>query len=211
LRLSLLVGLALCISRPHDANGQVRSLNSDEVGVRHALTAAVEADPDAGADMGGSEQPGNAQELGATTKERTATAEAPRATIHVLLRILDYAPDSRFYGVVDAEFSDFELGTGAPAREIWADRKCHRHRGFPRIWVSAINGRITRGKTVFDVGARPRHIGEWLPTDEIIMQKDPQTNHGNPAQRLVIQARTTQSRVNVTLTLTSTKCRHGED
>jgi hypothetical protein len=207
----VLVFLALCIGRPHDANGQGRNVNADEAGVRHALTAAVEADSDAGADMGGIEQPGNAQELGVTTKERTATAEAPRATIHVLLRILDYAPDSRFYGVVDGGFPDFDPGKGAPAREIWADRKCHRHRGFPRIWVSAINGRITRGKTVFDVAARPRHIGEWLPIDEIVMQKDPQTNPGNPAQRLVMQARTTQSRVNVTLTLTSTKCRQGED
>ena len=200
----MLVGLALCVSRPHEANGQASNLNADEVGVRHVLTAAVEAERDPAAAIGNSEQLGNAREL-------SATVEEPSATLHVSLRILDYAPDSRFYGIVDGNFSDFDPGKGAPAREIWADRKCHRHRGFPKIWVLAITGRITRGKTFFDFAARPRHIGEWLPTDEIVMQKDRQTDLGDPNERIVMRARTTQSRLNVTLALTSTKCGLSED
>ena len=191
LPLSMLVGLALCISRSPDANGQVLNANADEIGVRHAVIAAIEADRDAASAKG------NIEEL--------------NATMHISVRILNYAPDYRFYGVVDSKFSDFDPSKGAAAQEIWADRKCHQNRGLPKIWVLAINGRIARGETFFDIAARPRHIGEWVPSDEIVMQKDRKMDLSDPNQSLVMLARTTQSRLSVKLTLMSTKCRRNED
>ena len=184
LPLSVLVGLVLCIGQSRSVSGQ--SLNTNGVGVRHAIVAAVEAD----------------QDVTAAKKD----AEAGNATLDILVRVLDYAPDYRFFGVVDGKFSDFDLGTGAKAQEIWADGKCHEYRGLPRIWVLAINGRITRGESVLDIAARPRHLGELVPKDEVVTQKDRHVELDDPNQSVVTVARTTDSRLSVKLTLQSTKC-----
>jgi hypothetical protein len=191
LPLSMLVGLGLCIGRSHDANGQGFNANTNEIGIRHAIIAAIEGDQDATSSKG--------------------DVEARNATVDILVRVLDYASDYRFYGVVDGKFSGFDPSKGAEPQEIWADRKCHQNRGFPRIWVLAINGRITRGEAFFDIAARPRHIGELVPSDEIVMQKDSKMNLSDPNQSLGTLARTTESRLGVKLTLKSTKCQRGED
>jgi hypothetical protein len=179
----------LCIGFLPD--GQAFAATANTIGVRHSITVAVE--PERGAASG------------------TANSEHDNATINILVRILNYAPDLRFYGVVDGEFSDFDPGKGAATQEIWADRKCHINRGFPKIWVLAINGRITKGETVSDVAARPRQLGKWVPADEIVMQKDPRKDVGDPNQITVTYARTAQSRLSVKLTLTSSKCSLKED
>jgi hypothetical protein len=191
LLLSMIVGLALCIVQSHGVNGQGLNTNTNGIGVRHAIIAAVEADQDA-----------------AAAKQ---DVEARNATVDILVRVLDYALDYRFYGVVDGKFSDFDPGSGAKAQEIWADRKCHQYRGLPRIWVLAINGRIPRGETVFDIAARPRHVGELVPKDEVVTQKDRNVELDDPNQSVVTLARTTESRLSVKLTLTSTKCRLNAD
>jgi hypothetical protein len=186
LPLSVLVGLVLCIGQSHGARGQSLHTNTDKIGVRHALIAAVEANQDA------------------TAAKRDV--EARNATVDVQVRVLDYAPDSRFYSVVDGKFSDFDLGSGAKAQEIWADQKCHQYRGLPRIWVLAINGKITRGESVLDIAARPRHVGELVPKDEVVTQKDRNEERDDPNQNVVTIARTTESRLTVKLTLQSTRC-----
>jgi hypothetical protein len=188
LPLSMLVGLALCIGQSHGVSGQGLNTTTNATGVRHAIIAAVEADQD--------------------TAAAKRDGEARNATVDILVRVLDYAPDYRFYGVVDGKFSDFDPGSGAKAQEIWADQKCHQYRGLPRIWVLAINGRITRGETVFDIAAQPRHVGELVPKDEVVTQKDRNdVERDDPNQSVVTLARTTESRLNVKLTLTSTNCR----
>ena len=188
LHLSLLAGVALCFGQSRGVNGE--GLNTNEVGVRHAIIADIEADQD----------PAVARQ----------DAKAGDASLDILVRILDYASDSRFFGVVDGKFPSFDLGKGAEA-QIWADTKCHQNRGFPKIWVLAINGRITRGETVFDIAARPRHVGELLPKDEVVTQRDPLVELNDPNQNLVTLARTTDSRISVKLTLKSTKCRLNVD
>lgn len=191
LPLSMLVGLTLCIGRPHDAKGQGLGANTNEIGIRHAIVAAIEADQDAASAKG--------------------DVEARSATVDILVRILNYASDYRFYGVVDGKFSGFDAAKGTAPKEIWADRKCHENRGFPRIWVLAISGRIARGGTFLDIAARPRHIGKLVPSDEIVMQKDRKMEFSDPNQSLVTLARTTESRLSVELTLKSTKCRLNQD
>jgi hypothetical protein len=191
LRLSLLVGLALCIAQSHDASGQGLSANTNQIGVRHAIVAAIEADGDAVATKG--------------------DAEAPNASVDILVRILNYAPDYRFLGEVHGKFSGFDPSKGAPAEQIWADQRCHQYRGLPRIWVLAINGRTTRGETVFDVTALPRHVGELVPKDEIVVRKDRNAGLDDPNQSLVTLATTTASRLSVKLTLKSAKCRLNDD
>jgi len=179
----------LCVGLLPDSQAFAATANT--IGVRHTITAAVE--PESGAASG------------------TENSKHDNATINILVRILNYAPDLRFYGVVDGEFSGFDPSKGAAAQEIWADRKCHINRGFPKIWVLAINGRITKGETVSDVAARPRQIGKWVPADEIVMQKDPKKDVGDPNQIAVTYARTAQSRLSVKLTLMSSKCSLKED
>jgi hypothetical protein len=191
LPLSMLVGLALCIGQTHGVSGQGLNANTNGIGVRHAIIAAVEADQDA------------------TAAKRDV--EARNATVDIQVRVLDYALDHRFYGVVDGKFSDFDRGSGAKEQEIWADRECHQYRGLPRIWVLAINGRIPRGETVLDIAARPRHVGELVPKDEVITQKDRNVEFDDPNQSVVIFARTTESRLSIKLTLKSTKCRLSAD
>jgi hypothetical protein len=190
LPLSMLVGLALCIGQSHVVSGQGRN-SSNETGVRHAIIAAIEADQDTAAANRG--------------------AEARSAAVDIMVRILDYASDYRFYGVVDGKFSSFDPGIGAEAQEIWADQKCHQYRGLPRIWILAINGKSTRGETAFDIAARPRHVGELVPKDEVVTQKDRNVELDDPNQSVVTLAKTTESRLSVKLTLKSTKCRLNAD
>ena len=191
LPLSMLVGLALWIGQSHGVSGQSLKPNTNETGVRHAIIATIEADQDTVAAKRG--------------------VEARSAAVDIMVRVLDYASDYRFYGVVDGKFSNFDPSSGAEAQEIWADRICHQYRGLPRIWVLAINGRITRGETVFDIAARPRHVGELVPKDEVVTQKDRDVERDDPNQSVVTFARTTESRLSVKLTLKSTKCRLNAD
>jgi hypothetical protein len=167
-------------------NGPILSASANEIGVRHAIFGEVEPNRD-----------------GASAN---AEGEALHATVDISVRVLDYSRDYRFYGVVDGKFSDFDLGEGAAAQEIWADPACHQNRGPPTIWVLAIDGRITQGKTSSEIAARPRHIGEWLPADEIVMQRDRQAGLNNPNQSLFMLARTSQSHLSVKLILRSESC-----
>jgi hypothetical protein len=193
LPLSMLGGLALSMGQSHGVSGQGLNTNIKTIatGVRHAIVAAVEAVQDT------------------TSAERDA--ESRSATVDIMVRVLDYALDYRFYGVVDGKFSDFDPDRGAEAQEIWADQRCHQYRGLPRIWVLAINGKITRGDTVLDIAAQPRHLGQLVPKDELITQKDRNEERDDPNQNVVTLATTTESRLTVKLTLKSTKCRLNGD
>ena len=140
---------------------------------------------------------------------KNAMSQPRNATIDVMMRVLNYASDYRFYGVVDGKFSDFDPASGAQEREIWADTKCHQSRGLPKIWVLAINGKITRGDKVFDIAARPRQVGVSVPKDEVVTQRDRNVELNDPNQDLVTLARTTESQLSVKLNLKSVKCRLG--
>jgi hypothetical protein len=183
----VLAGLLLCDGFLHDANGQTAQTKTDELGVRHSVFAAVELDRNADFVKG--------------------DADKPIATMHVAVRILDYASDSRFYGVVNGDFSEFDPIQGVSSREIWADRKCHQNRGFPKIWIVALNGWISQGTTRIDIAARPRHIGQLLPSDEIVLRKVVTMGVGDSAPHLDMRVTTKRSPLSVVLTVKSTVCR----
>jgi hypothetical protein len=183
----MLVGLLLCLIHLSDAKGQVAHATAGEFGVRHSLIVAIELDRDAG-----------------SAKPKVGEI---KADMRISVRVLDYAPDSRFYGIVVGNFSDFDPSKGAAAQEIWADQKCHHNRGLPRIWVLAINGRVSQGETMSEISARPRTLGLRLPPDEIVLEKVLKTNVSDPAQSLVMRATTKRSPLGFRLTLTSTMCR----
>ena len=184
--LTLLSGFLLCIGPFDDANAQSVDSPADATGVRHAISVSVELDRGTFA-----------------SKENVAELAA---SIRIAVRVLDYAADSRFYGVVNGDFSDFDPSKGAVTQEIWADRKCHQNRGLPKIWVLAINGRIAQGARISDVSALPRHIGQLIPDDEIVVQKDRRLNAEDPTQTLAIQVKTKKSRVSVTLMVKTARC-----
>jgi len=191
LLLWMLVGLVLCVGIFDGANGQAVIATAAEFGVRHAIIATLDLDRGAAASRA------NVGEL--------------KATMRISVRILDYASDSRFYGVVDGNFSDFDPSKGPARQEIWADHKCHQNRGLPTIWVVAINGRIAQGETISDISARPRHIGQRVPSDEIVIQKDLNMDVSDPTRSLVIRAKTKRSPLSFAVILKSTKCRLKED
>ncbi len=188
----MILGLGLSFGPWHDASSQ--TLNSNGTGVRHAIVATVEADQDNEAEKRGAE---------------------PRiVNLDVTIRIVDYANDSRFFGVVDGKFPDFDRNRGAQPQQIWADRKCHQNRGLPRIWVLAIDGKITegeKGEKVFDIAARPRQVGVSVPQDEIVTQRDRHVELNDPNRDLLTLAKTTESRLNVRLDLKSVVCPLGGD
>ncbi len=184
----MLAGLTLCVTSFSDAKAQ--SLNEDvrEAGVRHSLVASVVSDR-------GSASAGQ-------------DADAAKATVDVSVRVLDYAHDYRFYGVVHGKFLDFDPDKGAAAQEIWADPACHQNRGLPTIAVLAIDGQITRQQKSSDIAARPRIIGGRLPIDEIVVQRDRLAGGlSNPNQSLVMLAGTSQSHLIVKLVLKTANCR----
>ena len=187
LLLSMLAGLLLCLIHLSDAKGQVGHATAGEFGVRHALLVDIELD-----------------RVAASAKPKVGEI---KADMRISVRILDYASDSRFYGVVVGSFSDFDPSVGTAAQEIWADQNCHHYRGLPRIWVLAINGRISQGETISDISARPRTIGLRLPPDEIILEKVLKTDISDPTQNLVMRVTTKRSPVGFRLILTSTVCR----
>jgi hypothetical protein len=187
LPMSLLVGLVLGLGLLHNANGQAANATADEFGVRHAITAAIELDRDA--------------------PFAKANGGELKATMRISVRILDYASDSRFYGVVEGNFSEFDPRKGAAAKEIWADQKCHRNRGLPRIWVLTISERIAQAGTISDISARPRHIGQRLPSDEIVIQSVPKMDASDSTSNLVVRAKPKHSWLGVELILKSTVCR----
>lgn len=187
----MLIGLLLGIGCLHDAHGQAIDATGDNIGVRHAIIAALELDP--------------------AVLTAKSSLEPLKASVRVSVRILDYARDARFYGVVNINFSEFNPSIGSAAQEVWTDRKCHQNRGLPQIWVLAVDGKIAQGTTISNISARPRHIGQWLPNDEIVMQKDPKMDVSEPSQSLVMRAKTTKSRLSVKLTLNSTKCHRKKD
>jgi hypothetical protein len=188
LPLRLLTGLTLCVTWFSAAKAQ--SLNEDvrEAGVGHSLVASVVSDRDSGS-------------VG-------QDANSAKVTVDVSVRVLDYAHDYRFYGVVHGKFSDFDPGQGAAAQEIWADPVCHQNRGLPTITVLAIDGQITRQQKSSDITARPRIIGGRLPVDEIVVQRDRLAGGlSNPNQSLVMLAGTSQSHLIVKLVLKTANCR----
>ena len=134
-----------------------------------------------------------------------------KATMRISVRILDYSADARFYGVVQGNFSEFDPGKGAAAQEIWADQKCHRNRGLPRIWVLSINEKIEQSGTIFNISARPRHIGQRLPLDEIIVQNIPNVGVSDTVQSLVMRAKPKNGWLGVKLSIKSTVCRLNQD
>ncbi len=187
---SVLAGLALCIGQLHSVRGQGLNTNINQTGVRHAIIASVEPTKD--------------QDSAAVKQDVVSR----NATIDIKIRVLSYASDYRFYGVVDSKFSDFDPDSGAAAQEIWAEQKCHQDRGLPKIWVLAINGKITRGEKAFDIAARPRQVGVSVPEDEIVTQRDRNVvGLTDPNQNLVTVAKTTESLLSVKLNLKSAKCR----
>jgi hypothetical protein len=184
LALSTLAGLMLWIGQPESARGQGLDF---ETGVRHAIVASIDASD-------------NVAAVKQDVKPRSATVD-------ITVRVLSYAADYRFFGEVDGKFSDFDPDNGAEAQEIWTEQKCHQNRGLPKIWVLAVNGKITRGDSVFDIAARPRHLGQLVPQDEVVTQRDRNVEFSDPNKDLVMLARTTASRLSVRLNLKSTKCR----
>jgi len=211
---ALLVAFTVCLSWPSDAGAQLRNTAGSggvEIGVRHAIVASVDPNRDspvpAADKAGGEPSKAAAPKTDGEASKAEGEEEAPKATVDAAVRILDYAHDYRFYGVVHAKFSDFDPREGAPAEEIWKDPVCHENRGLPKIQVLAISGRITEGETSTEIAALPRHIGEWVPVDEIVMQRDrPAGPNYDPNQSLVMVAKTSQSHLAVKLVLNSTSC-----
>jgi hypothetical protein len=185
----LLAGLILfftCFSQ--FSNVRAQSLNGGvrEMGVRHSLVASVEPDRD--------------------SISASQDGDGKKAAVDVSVRVLDYAHDYRFYGVVHGKFPDFDPREGATAQEIWADTACHQNRGLPTITVLAIDGRITRDEKSSEFAARPRVIGGRLPVDEIVLKRDSAAALSNPNQSLVTLASTSQSHVTVKLILKTADC-----
>jgi hypothetical protein len=146
-----------------------------------------------GAGDAAAEETGVRHELTASVAAGSpASGAGEPAGVTVTVRIVDIAPDSRFAALVSTDFA-------APGpRVIWADAKCHRDRGWPRVWLLAVDGPA--------ISARPRHIGQRIPDDEIIVQKQ-LDGPGEPVTTLAMAARTTRSRLGVRLTLTLRPCR----
>jgi hypothetical protein len=185
----LLAGLILCFTGLLQfSNARAQSLNGgvNEMGVRHSLVAAIEPDRD--------------------SVSASQDGDAKKVAVDVSVRVLDYAHDYRFYGVVHGKFTGFDPRLGATAQEIWADPACHQNRGLPTITVLAIDGKITQGEKSSEFAARPRVIGGRLPVDEIVLKRDSMAVPSNPNQSLVTLASTSQSHVTVKLILKTANC-----
>lgn len=187
LALAALLGAAFAGGNPAFAQG-----GSLTGGVRHELRASVSAEsraPDTGGHDGDE-----------------------KADLTISVRIIDIAPDSRFVSVVSTSFS--ALGRRESGREsgteriVWADSKCHVDRGLPKITLLAVEGTRGEGQAVVPISATPRHIGQFIPADEIIVQKQmpDQAFNGLSGARLAMVALTQSSRLRIALSLNVQSC-----
>jgi hypothetical protein len=88
------------------------------------------------------------------------------ADLSAVVRILDHAAESQFFGEITVNLPALDPAENAPEKKIWEDPRCHQRRGFPKASVIAVNGIYTRDRSRLE--ANLRHIGLKLPPDEIV-------------------------------------------
>lgn len=144
-----------------------------------------------------------------TAESRAATAGAREgqvpSNIRISVKIVEFTPDTRFYSVVTADFGDVLEAHDGAGRPIWADTTCHRDRGLPKVSLLSVEGTIEGGLDGVRVSATPRRIGQRIPNDEIIVQKQVH-DEGASSSDLDMVALTKASRLRIRLSLISRKC-----
>lgn len=128
-----------------------------------------------------------------------------RATLSVPVRISDHAPDANFYGTLAATFADVAVTETPPAQLLWEDKACHIERGLPRFAVLGLNGMLSRPQGESVISARPRHLGQTLPQDELFEQQAYVLGH-DPTGEFLAQRMVTRSGVKIEVKLYTLKC-----
>ncbi len=132
--------------------------------------------------------------------------DAIKATVTALIRIADHARESDFYGVLLATFIDFRSGDPLMEKEIWHDRLCHQNRGLPKISFVGLNGILAKEGDEVAVSARPRHIGQPIPPDEIVIRQAIQPGIDIRGPFMLVQAFTQASNIQEAVKLYSVPC-----
>lgn len=139
---------------------------------------------------------------------RTA-GHSPHAHGHVMairlhVQVSDHAPDLSFYGIVKAEFTDFNPLKGSPEKTVWEDSRCHRERGLPKLTPVAVDGEIETATGRRIITARIRRRGLRMPSDEIIIRKDLRVEDSHTA--MAIRSETSASGLLIGLRLLQYRC-----
>jgi hypothetical protein len=153
-------------------------------GLRHRIYVSVRFDP-------------------ASPHRRQAAA---RATMTALVRISDHAREANFFGVVLATFADFAVADAPPERLVWQDAGCHQDRGAPKVAIVSLNGLVTSPEGEAAIAARPRHLGQRLPADELVAGQAFVLGSDRIGRFAVEQVATRQSRVEVEVKISTAVC-----
>jgi len=104
-------------------------------------------------------------------------------------------------------FQDVDLVKGAPWQKVWEESACHERRGYPRFWLDALRGSVTRDDQKTDIDAVPRHLGKLLPKDELKIGQQVAASGDDARHERIYRSKTLSSHLRVDVKLTSQACR----
>jgi hypothetical protein len=192
--------LMLAASTFAAAQGAAHNPQSAARGVKHVLYLSIKSDnPDLQ-----TADSSSAQDVQASKDQ--ASKETPKATLRVVVRLSDHSQETNFFGDVPVSIANFDLAKGSPEQQIWQDDRCHHERGFPRTLLMAVDGVIAHGSDKQAVEARPRHIGEPIPWDEIMMASGLQFSADDRGPFIETRTQTKESRLSVILKMYMLPC-----
>jgi hypothetical protein len=192
--------LMLAASTFAAAQGAANTALSAARGVKHALYLSVKSDdPDLQTSDSASAPNDQASKI-------QGSKETPKATLRVVVRLSDHSQETNFFGDVPVSIANFDLAKGSPEQQVWQDDRCHHERGFPRTLLMAVDGVIAQGSDKQAVEARPRHIGEPIPWDEIMMASSLRFSADDRGPFIETLTKTKQSHLSVALKMYMLPC-----
>jgi hypothetical protein len=180
-------GVIVAASSCAIAEDTTAALAATSRGIEHVLHLSVKSDP-------------------ASPLLTQANGQEVTATVTVTLRISAHSQETKFFGLVPATVSEFDLAKGSEEKIVWRDGRCHHERGFPKISVTSVEGVATSGQQKHAISARWRIIGMFLPRDEVTTSKRIGTSADKIGSYVEMRTETKLSRLLVDLKLYILPC-----
>jgi len=137
--------------------------------------------------------------------------EPGRGSVHGSLmldmRVSSHTQQTDYSKTLTVVFQDVDLVKGALWQKVWEETACHERRGYPRFWLDALRGSVTRDNQKSDVDAVPRHLGKLLPKDELKIGQQVSSSGDDGRRERIYRSKTLASHLRVDVKLTSEACR----
>lgn len=167
----------------------IDSCRADAFGIRHRIDMTVSAEPDS---------------------PLIKRGHQVRGWLSIIVRLSANSRESRFFGVLDREFSDVLITEKAEPlvsqTKIWEEDICHQRRGIPKVTVVGVKGRFEQENEKIEIGSANRRIGIRVPADELTPGIKLLSDADDLGSFYAFRAQTRLSRLNVDLKIYAFGC-----